>query len=270
MQLYRLDGGSLFREPHGRVLLLKTLFVAVMLFVGLTARQVAQARLARAADLTPPTADRLRRAFGTEAVIGVVVIGLSGWMLSFTPGKVDTDDVDYAIEETIVDEANGLDVTVSLDPGRVGLNALRVEVREPESGHHGVAGDVRPADRLERARPIEQPISLGGRGVAQSPEGGGIPLSVPGAWTLQVSATTADRHVDSEQPVRRAQRRRRHRHPGHRLDPRAARRHRGDDIDHADDHGVGPSECLALRVCVATGAHRHSDGRRHSDGVRRG
>ena len=68
-----------------------------MLFVGLTARQVAQARLARAADLTPPTADRLRRAFGTEAVIGVVVIGLSGWLLSFTPGKVDdADDVDYA------------------------------------------------------------------------------------------------------------------------------------------------------------------------------
>ena len=49
---------------------LKTVFVAVMLFVGLTARQVAQQRLARAPDLTPPTADRLRRAFGTEAVIG--------------------------------------------------------------------------------------------------------------------------------------------------------------------------------------------------------
>ena len=49
VQLYRLDGGSLFSEPHGRVLLLKTVLVAAMLFVGLTARQVAQARLARAA-----------------------------------------------------------------------------------------------------------------------------------------------------------------------------------------------------------------------------
>ena len=29
VQLYRLDGGSLFSEPHGRVLLLKTVFVAV-------------------------------------------------------------------------------------------------------------------------------------------------------------------------------------------------------------------------------------------------
>ena len=79
VQLYRLDGGSLFSESHGRVLLLKTVLVAVMLFVGLTARQVAQARLARANDLSPPTADRLRRAFGTEAAIGVVVIGLQ-WL----------------------------------------------------------------------------------------------------------------------------------------------------------------------------------------------
>ena len=190
VQLYRLDGGSLFREPHGRVLLLKTLFVAVMLFVGLTARQVAQARLARAADLTPPTADRLRRAFGTEAAIGIVVIGLSGWMLSYTPGKVDTDDVDYAIEETIVDEANGLDVTVSLDPGRVGLNALRVEVREPETGITGLRLTFVPPPN-SNAQTIEQPIdALSGRGVAQSPDGGGIPLSVEGAWTLQVSATT--------------------------------------------------------------------------------
>ena len=53
VQLYRLDGGSLFSESHGRVLLLKTVLVAAMLFVGLTARQVAQARLARANDLSP-------------------------------------------------------------------------------------------------------------------------------------------------------------------------------------------------------------------------
>jgi copper transport protein len=189
VQLYRLDGGSLFREPHGRVLLLKTVFVALMLFVGLTARQVAQARLARAADLAPPTADRLRRAFGTEAVVGVIVLGLSGWLLSFTPGKVDTDEVDYAIEETIVDEANGLDITVSLDPGRVGQNALRVEVREPEADITGLMLTFVPPTGSS-APTIEQPISLSGRGVAASPDGGGIPLSVPGAWTLQVSATT--------------------------------------------------------------------------------
>ncbi len=190
VQLFRLDGGSLFSESHGRVLLLKTVFVALMLFVGLTARQVAQARLARAGDLTPPTADRLRRAFGTEAVVGVVVLGLSGWMLSFTPAKVDDPDaIDYAIEETIRDPVNGLDLTVSLDPGRVGLNALRVEVREPASDITGLElSFVPPAASGEGT--IVQPIPLGGRGIAVSPEGGGIPLRVAGGWTLQVSATT--------------------------------------------------------------------------------
>jgi hypothetical protein len=117
------------------------------------------------------------------------VLGLSGWLLSFTPGKVDTDDVDYAIEETIVDEANGLNVTVSLDPGRVGLNALRVEVREPAADITGLRLTF-VAPTGSAGQTIEQPISLSGRGVAVSPEGGGVPFNVPGAWTLQVSATT--------------------------------------------------------------------------------
>ena len=190
VQLFRLDGGSLFSEPHGRVLLLKTVFVALMLFVGLTARQVAQARLARAGDLTPPTADRLRRAFGTEAAVGVVVLGLSGWLLSFTPAKIDDPgSLDYAIEETIVDPVNGLDVTVSLEPGRVGLNALRVEVREPASDITGLELSFVPPSS-SGAGTIVQPIQLSGRGVAVSAENGGIPLQVAGGWTLQVSATT--------------------------------------------------------------------------------
>ena len=88
VQLYRQVGGELFTTSHGRVLLLKTVAVAAMIFVGMTAQQLARSRLARANELTVRTADRLRRAFGTEAVIGVVVIMLSGWMLTMTPGKV--------------------------------------------------------------------------------------------------------------------------------------------------------------------------------------
>ncbi|MET0145430.1 MAG: CopD family protein [Ilumatobacteraceae bacterium] len=189
IQLYRLDGGSLFSEPHGRVLLVKTVLVAAMLFVGLTARQVAQARLARAADLTPPTADRLRRAFGTEALIGVLVIGLSGWLLSFTPGKIPaTDGVDYVIEEQFLDPASSIDVTVSLAPGRVGLNQLRVEVREPASDLTGLTVTFVPPEG-SGARGVEQSIPLSGAGIAVSPPDY-LPLDVAGAWTMKVSATT--------------------------------------------------------------------------------
>ena len=45
IQLYRLDGGELFSSGHGRVVLLKTVAVAAMVFVGMTARQIANARL---------------------------------------------------------------------------------------------------------------------------------------------------------------------------------------------------------------------------------
>ena len=118
IQLYRLDGGSLFSERHGQVLLLKTVLVALMLFIGLTARQVAQTRLARAPELGPGMADRLRRAFGTEAVIGVIVIALSGWLLALDPGKLpEDDDADYPVNEQIVDTTSGIDLTVSLRPG---------------------------------------------------------------------------------------------------------------------------------------------------------
>lgn len=190
VQVYRLDGGALFTTNHGRVMLVKTAVVALMVFIGLTARQVAQARLARAADLAAPAADRLRRAFGTEAVIGVIVLGLSGWLLGLTPNKAPVEaGGDFAIERTFRDTEAGLDLTVSLRPGRVGLNEMRVEVREPEEGVTGLTVTLFPPAGSTEPR-IEQPIPLSGAGIALSGEGGGVPLNVAGSWRMQVAAST--------------------------------------------------------------------------------
>jgi copper transport protein len=189
VQLFRLDGGSLFSDAHGRVLLLKTVVVAVMLFVGLTARQIAQSRLARAHDLSVPTADRLRRAFGTEAVIGIIVIGLSGWLLSFTPPKQPSvTQEDYAVVEPFVDAASGIDLTVSLNPSRVGGNQLRVEVRKPAGDITGLTVTFVPPPGSNQPT-IVQPIPLSKPGIAVS-QPGYLPFRVPGTWTMQVSATT--------------------------------------------------------------------------------
>ena len=76
IQTVRLDGGDLFGSSHGRVLLLKTVAVAVMLFIAIKARQFVNDRLARADEMTVPMADRLRRAFGTEAAIGILAVAL--------------------------------------------------------------------------------------------------------------------------------------------------------------------------------------------------
>jgi len=201
VQLYRLDGGSLFSEPHGRVLVLKTVFVAIMLFVGLTARQVAQQRLDRAPDLTPPTADRLRRAFGTEAVIGLVVIGLSGWLMSFTPPKEPTsDETEYAVEEPFVDEPSGVDLVVQLSPARVGGNQLRVRVNAPASNLSGLVIDFIPPENSGQGA-VSQPIDLTGAGVAVSDEDH-LPLSVAGLWTMQVVGTTPTGTMTSTQTFR--------------------------------------------------------------------
>jgi copper transport protein len=189
IQLYRLDGADLFSEGHGRVLVVKTVAVAIMLFVGLTARQVAQQRLARAADLSPPSADRLRRAFGTEAVIGVVVIGLSGWLMAFTPPKApEVDDVDFAVVEPFVDATSGVNLEVSLTPSRVGGNQLKVRVFEPPQDLAGLTVELIPPAGSNQPS-VSWPIGLSGPGVAISgPDD--LPLSVAGVWTMQVSATT--------------------------------------------------------------------------------
>jgi uncharacterized membrane protein len=201
VQLYRLDGGSLFSDGHGRVLLVKTVFVAGMLFVGLTARQVAQQRLDRAPDLTPPTADRLRRAFGTEAVIGLVVIGLSGWLMSFTPAKApERDATEFAVEEPFVDAPSGVELVVQITPARVGPNQLRVRVNAPATGLSGLVVQFIPPTGATQGA-ISQPIALTGAGVATSATDH-LPLDTPGLWTMQVDATTAQGTISSQQTFR--------------------------------------------------------------------
>ena len=236
VQLYRLDGGSLFSSSHGRVLVLKTVFVAIMLFVGLTARQVAMQRLNRAPDLTPPTADRLRRAFGTEAIIGLVVIGLSGWMMSFTPAKADVGDTtDFAVEEPFVDEPSGIDLVVQLNPARVGGNELRVRVNAPETGLSGLVIDFIPPDGLRPGRrlPADRPHRR---------RRGAVRARVPPARGRRAvddagRRDDGDGHDDVDADVPRRHRRRRAGHAGDHADAdRPAGDGGADSVDGADRH----------------------------------
>jgi copper transport protein len=164
-----------------------------MVFVALTAGQVVQTRLARASELSVPMSNRLRRAYGTQAVLGVLVIGASGWLLGLDPDKVTTEDdgVDFAINEEFVEPEAGIDLTVSLDPGRAGVvNRLRVEVREPAEGLSGLEVRLIPPVGSDEGEVI-QAIPLDGAGIADSGPDAGVPLDVSGAWTLRVSASTS-------------------------------------------------------------------------------
>ncbi|MGB0113927.1 MAG: CopD family protein [Ilumatobacteraceae bacterium] len=190
LQMVILDGGDLFGSSHGRVVLLKTVVVAVMIFVAISARQFVNARLARANELAIPMADRLRRAFGVEAAAGVIVLALSAWMLSLTPPNVDTGpSISYAITQRFDAPEADLDVTVRLTNDRVGLSGMSVEVDVPESGLSGLEV-VLAAPPNDTIGTITQPVPLTGAGVAVLLQEDGVPLTVAGEWTVSVNAVT--------------------------------------------------------------------------------
>ncbi len=191
IQMILLDGGDLFGTSHGRVILLKTLAVAVMIFVAVSARQFVNQRLARANEMTVPMADRLRRAFGVEAVAGVIVLAMSAWLLSLAPPNVATGpDIDYAIAVTVDAPEADFDVTVRLTRDRVGLSGMAVEVDAPDDGLSGLEV-VLTAPTNDTIGTITQPVPLTGVGLAVLPAGEqGLPLTVAGDWTLVVNAVT--------------------------------------------------------------------------------
>jgi copper transport protein len=191
VQMVLLDGGDLFGTSHGRVVVLKTVAVAAMIFIAVSARQFVNQRLARADEMTVPMADRLRRAFGVEAAVGIIVLAMSAWLLSLTPANVSTgSEVDYAITMEVDAPEAELAVTVQLTDDRVGLAGLSVTVDEPDEGLSGleVVFTAPPNDTIGT---ITQPVPLTGAGVAVLPGGEqGLPLTVAGEWTMVVTAVT--------------------------------------------------------------------------------
>lgn len=200
VQMVRLDGGALFSSGHGGVLVVKSVLVAGMVFISISARQFVNQRMARANEMSAPLADRLRRAFGAEAAIGIVVLAASAWLLALNPANIDnTPKISYAISRTIEVPEGDLDVTIKLTRDTVGPAGLEVDVRKPESGLSSmeVIFTAPPNDLIDT---ITQPVPLTGAGVAvrlETPTGG-LPLTVAGDWTVQVIAITPSGVVNSD------------------------------------------------------------------------
>jgi putative copper export protein/methionine-rich copper-binding protein CopC len=192
VQMFRLDGGELFQSGHGRVVVLKTVLVAVMIFVAFSARQFVTQRLNSAQQMSVPLSDRLRRAFGAEAALGIVVLALSAWLLAFIPPNINpTPSIDYAVSQTHTDEAGILDVVVRLTDDRVGLVGLEVELRKPEDNVAGLVVVLTAPPNDQNVGSIRQPVPLTQAGFAVRAEAVGLPISVAGDWTIQVEANTA-------------------------------------------------------------------------------
>jgi copper transport protein len=196
-----LDGGNLFGSSHGRVVLFKTLVVAFMIFIAMSARQYVNTKLPRADEMTIPTADRLRRAFGAEAAAGLLVLALSSWLVSLQPPNIDSGTTaSYAIELQVEAPEADLDVTVKFTSDVVGLSGMWVEVDAPETGLSGLQV-VLTAPPNELVGTITQPVPLSGPGVGVVPPDKGIPFSVAGEWTMTINAVTPNGVFNSDPQI---------------------------------------------------------------------
>lgn len=201
VQMFRLDGGELFQSGHGRVVVLKTVVVAVMIFVAFSARQFVAQRLNRSQQMSVALADRLRRAFGAEAAFGVATLALSSWLLAWIPPNVDAEPrVSYEVSQTHVDSAEIIEVVVRFTDDMVGNVGMQVEVREPVEGLIGLDVVLGAPDNPTLAG-YRQEIPIDGPGFAVRDEEVGFPMTVPGDWTVTIEANTTSGSVTSEPQI---------------------------------------------------------------------
>jgi len=189
VQFALLDGTAILTSGHGRVLVLKLLVAAPMVFITLVLRTFVHERLARADDLPARMAWRLKRATGVEATFAVVVMLVTSWAVASTPPKasprITAPPAAYAFREELRNDR--FHVIVSLTPATTGVNAMRIELLEPRRinnftvnlvpqaiGYAGVAISV----------PLERP------GAAIVPGDGTFTLVAPGVWNLEITGTT--------------------------------------------------------------------------------
>ena len=189
IQLFQLDRGAL-NTSHGLVVIVKTLAVSVMVFVGVAARQFISQRVSRVDTMTAPLATRLRRALGIEALIGVLVLALTAWLLALTPPGLSASG-DSSLQLGAVHRFVSTTGTVEIDvqfSERVGANDVQIRVNTPEAGLTGLTVDfVPPVDSFVNGMTINQ-IPLTGTGTAVLEKSDGFTLNATGTWTVIVSA----------------------------------------------------------------------------------
>ena len=187
--LFQLDRGQL-GSSHGLVVIVKTLFVSLMVFVGVAARKFINQRVARVDSMSAPLANRLRKALGVEMLVGVLVLTLTAWLLALTPpglGSASSSSLQLGSAYQFQNVATGVDVRVAFSE-RVGVNDVRIEVVAPVTGLTGLTVDfLPPPGSVVPGMTINQ-IPLTGAGVAVLEKSDGFVLLPGGIWTVVVSA----------------------------------------------------------------------------------
>jgi copper transport protein len=173
LQTIELAGGldgvrSLTDTSWGRTLLAKLAVVSVLVALGAVSRW-----LLRASGVAS-----VRRTVATEAIMGVVVLGLTASLVSLSPEPVVASKVFNAT----VTQA-GILADITLTPGRVGSNEVHIVITPPGNSLTPVAGATARMSLPSRDIPAT-PVTLVGDGPNHFT--GTVTLAFPGDWTFEL------------------------------------------------------------------------------------
>lgn len=186
---YRFDGFSLVTSQHGRLVTLKILVVGFMAYATWVTRQFVLTRMQRVPALDDRLAAHLRRAVGTEATAGVVVLALTSWMMATTPIHYYEAPRDngprYAFSEEL--ENDRFRVRFSVSPATTGQNQILIELFEPRRIQEFT---VRMTPKAPGYDGYLINVPLTRRGAALLGDSGNFTLAAPGEWSVEISGTT--------------------------------------------------------------------------------
>ena len=192
---YRFDGFSLFTSQHGRLLTVKILVVGFMTYATWVTRQFVLQRMSRVRGLDIRAAAHLRRAVGTEAAAGVVILGLTSWMLATTPIHYYEAPRDggprYAFSADLSNDR--FHVRFSVSPATTGANQVLIELFEPRRIQEFT---VRMTPKAAGYDGYLINVPLTRRGAALLGDTGGFSMAAPGEWTVEISGTTTTGDLD--------------------------------------------------------------------------
>jgi len=186
VQLYQMDGGSILTSRHGRLIVIKVIGVAGMVYVGGAARQFINHQLAKKRELSGRTAQRLRKAVLSEIGIGILVLVFTSWSVATLPPNVTPPGSDRTNYAFIGDRSGGeFDVQLKVTPATVGLNAVRIDVYSPSTGLTDLTVQFNPPTNNTASVTLNVPLD--GVGAARLPMSEGVPFGAPGLWTIVVT-----------------------------------------------------------------------------------
>jgi copper transport protein len=186
VQFYQMDGGAIFTSRHGRLVIVKVIGVAGMVYVGGAARQFINHQLAKKRELSGRTAKQLRKAVLSEIGIGLLVLVFTSWSVATLPPNVTPPGSDRTNYAFIGDRSGGeFDVQLKVTPATVGLNAVRIDVYSPATGLTDLTVQFNPPTNNTASVTLNVPID--GVGAARLPMSEGVPFGAPGLWTIVVT-----------------------------------------------------------------------------------